>query len=227
MNALPLASTRTSRHGRLITNNSSKSSKQPSLSQPRCISQIIHYRELFNLTLPTTLLVLFLVQEYTNCVGAIIHQPIAFASHKYSGAAVNWDTFKQESYALYYAVTQFNYYLRGKPFLMETDHRNLVWIETSHVPIVVRWRVLLQSFVFDVKHIPGKNNTVADWLSRMYPLPTIQSSLSTISTPLTIKNMFSAVHGGRSLHHEMCLPCSLSTISWPCYPSTCCSRSCV
>ena len=142
-----------------------------------------------------------LFQEYTNSEGTVIHQPIAFASHKYSGAAVNWDTFKQEAYALYYAVTQFNYYLRGKPFLMETDHRNLVWIETSHVPIVVRWRVLLQSFVFDVKHIPGKNNTVADWLSRMYPLPTTHSSLSAISTPLSIKNMFSAAHGGRSLHH--------------------------
>jgi hypothetical protein len=66
---------------------------------------------------------------------------------------------------------------------------------------VVRWRVLLQSFVFDVKHIPGKNNTVADWLSRMYPLPTPQPTLSAISTPLTITDMFSAVHGGRSLHY--------------------------
>ena len=74
-----------------------------------------------------------LFQEYTDSNGTVIHQPIAFASHEYSGAAVNWDTFKQEAYALYYAVTQFNYYLRGKPFLMETDHRNLVWIETSVV----------------------------------------------------------------------------------------------
>ena len=142
-----------------------------------------------------------LFQEYTNSEGAIIHQPIAFASHKYSGAAVNWDTFKQEAYALYYAVTQFNYYLRGKPFLMETDHRNLVWIETSQVPIVVRWRVLLQSFVFNVKHIPGKTNSVADWLSRMYPTPITQPSLSAISTPISIKSIFNTVHGGRSLHH--------------------------
>jgi hypothetical protein len=28
-------------------------------------------------------------------------------SHKYSGAAVNWDTFKQEAYPIYYAVTTF------------------------------------------------------------------------------------------------------------------------
>ena len=112
-----------------------------------------------------------LFQEFINPQGSLIHQPIAFASHKYSGAAINWDTFKKEAYGLYFAVTQFSYYLRGKPFLLETDHRNLVWIETSQVPIVVRWRVLLQSYVFEIKHIPGKDNTVADWLSRMHQLP--------------------------------------------------------
>jgi RNase H-like domain found in reverse transcriptase len=142
-----------------------------------------------------------LFQEFTDTNGAIVHQPIAFASHKYSGAAVNFDTFKQEAYALYFSIIQFAYYLRGKPFLLETDHRNLVWIERSQVPIVVRWRVLLQSYIFEVRHIPGKDNTVADWLSRMYPIPTASPLLSSISTPLTISDMFNAVHGGRSLHH--------------------------
>ena len=80
-----------------------------------------------------------LFQEFTNPQGKFIHQPIAFASHKYSGAAINWDTFKKEAYASYFAVTQFRYYLRGKQFLQETDHRKLVWIETSQVPIVVLW----------------------------------------------------------------------------------------
>ena len=79
-----------------------------------------------------------LFQIYSDSNGAV-HQPIAFASQKFSGAAVNWDTFKQEAYALYYAVVQFNYYLRGKSFVIETDHRTLVWIESIQVPIVVRW----------------------------------------------------------------------------------------
>ena len=95
-----------------------------------------------------------LFQEFTDSEDTNIHQLIiAVASHKYSGAAVNWDTIKKEAYALYYAVTQFGYYLRGKPLLLETDQRNLVWIETSQLPIVVRWRVLPQSYVFTVKHI--------------------------------------------------------------------------
>ena len=141
-------------------------------------------------------------QIYSDSNGAV-HQPIAFASHKFSGAAVNWDTFKQEAYALYYAVVQFNYYLRGKLFVIETDHRNLVWMESSQVPIVVCWRLLLQSFIFEVRHIPGKDNTFADWLPRMYP-PSIglPSLISLAATDLpNLLEMFYSDHGHRSLHH--------------------------
>jgi hypothetical protein len=144
-----------------------------------------------------------LFQEFTNAQKAIIHQPIAFVSHKFSGAAVNWDTFKQEAFALYFAVSKLSYYLRGKEFLLETDHRNLLWIEASQVPIVVRWRVLLQSFNFTVKHIPGTDNSVADWLSRMYPTtPTTHITTNTaMNSYPPLSDMFSSVHGGRNLHH--------------------------
>jgi hypothetical protein len=141
-----------------------------------------------------------LFQEYLDSTGTVIHQPIAFVSHKFSGAAVNWDTFKQEAFALYFGVSKLSYYLRGKEFLLETDHRNLLWIESSHVPIVVRWRVLLQSFTFKLKHIPGKENLVADWLSRMYPLSS-DATIASITEKPSLQDMFQAVHGGRSLHH--------------------------
>jgi hypothetical protein len=55
---------------------------------------------------------------------------------------------------------------------MLTDHRNLVWIETSIVPKVIRIRLFLQTFDFVVMHIPGKDSVFANWLSRMhYPDP--------------------------------------------------------
>ncbi len=37
------------------------------------------------------------------------------------------------------------------------------------MPKIVRMRVFLQSFKFDVAHVKGKENVFADWLSRMYP----------------------------------------------------------
>jgi hypothetical protein len=55
-----------------------------------------------------------------------------------------------------------------KPFVLETDHNNLLWMEASAVPKVIRWRIYLQSFTFMLRHIPGKQNLVADWLSRAH-----------------------------------------------------------
>jgi hypothetical protein len=56
----------------------------------------------------------------------------------------------------------------GKRFILETDHANLVWIEKSTVPKIVRWRMFLQSYDFLIRHIPGKQNIIADFFSRLY-----------------------------------------------------------
>ena len=77
-----------------------------------------------------------LFQERPDQFGVIVHEPIGFASQKFSSIAARWDAFKKEAYAAFYGVQHFSYYLRCKPFLLETDHRNLLWIEKSEVPIV-------------------------------------------------------------------------------------------
>ena len=98
--------------------------------------------------------------------GTVQHQPIAFSSKRFSDPATKWDAYKREAFAIYHAVQSFSWYLRGKSFVVETDHRNLQWIETSLSPIVCRWRALLQAFDFVIRHIPGRDNKVADWMSR-------------------------------------------------------------
>lgn len=98
------------------------------------------------------------------------HQPIAFASKKFSPQAQKWSTIEQEAFGIYFAVHHFAYYLRCKDFVIETDHNNLIWIEASLVPKVIRWRIYLQSFRFLIRHIPGKQNAVADWLSRLHAM---------------------------------------------------------
>jgi len=114
----------------------------------------------------------------TTGVGAVLLQrladgtlqPIIFISEKFSGPASRWSTIKQEAYAIKWAVDKLAYYLHCKFFVIETDHQNLVWIEQSTVPIIQRWRIALQSFNFLLRHIPGKHNSTADWLSRLFNL---------------------------------------------------------
>lgn len=95
-------------------------------------------------------------------------QALAFLSQKFSDAATRWTTIEQEAYGLYYSVHKLQHLLRGKHFTLETDHANLQWMESSEVPKIIRWRIFLQSFDFTLRHIPGKDNKVADYLSRYF-----------------------------------------------------------
>ena len=150
--------------------------------------------------------VLFQLERLPN--GTVINQPISFSSKRFSPSARNWDTFKKEAYAIYSSVNSFSYYLRGKSFVVETDHRNLQWIEMNQSPIVIRWRNLLQSYHFVIKHIPGNENHVADFLSRMPepPTTTIESSNLQLVEPIepihypSFEQIMSEVHGNEALH---------------------------
>ena len=109
-----------------------------------------------------------LLQQKSLDDGSTQSQPIAFVSKKFSEQAQRWATIEQEAFGIYYAVKQLAYYLVGKAFVIETDHNNLVWMEASMVPKIMRWRVYLQSFNFQIRHIPGSKNWLADWLSREF-----------------------------------------------------------
>ena len=97
-------------------------------------------------------------------------QVIGIVSHKFSSTAALWATIEQEGYGIFFGVKKFSYYLIGKEFIVETDHNNLRWMEASEVPKIIRWRIYLQSFNFKIRHIKGKDNTVADALSRLFLL---------------------------------------------------------
>jgi hypothetical protein len=103
------------------------------------------------------------------------HQPIMFWAHKFSGAASNWDIHKKEAYSIYGTVRKAEHLLRGKKFIIENDHLNLLYMESNDTPIIARWRIYLQSFMFLLRHIPGKQNIVADWMSRMYVMSSSHS----------------------------------------------------
>ena len=72
-----------------------------------------------------------------------------------------------ELYAFVYCVKILAPYLLGKLFTVRTDHRNLVYLASSSVPKLVRWRVILSEYRFLIEHIPGAQNVVADGLTRV------------------------------------------------------------
>ena len=130
-----------------------------------------------------------LLQIQVSSDGTLIHQPLGFASAKLSDPATRWPIYEKELYSIVFGVKHFDYELRCKKFVIETDHRNLQWMENSVVPKVMRWRIYLSSFNFMIRHIPGKLNKVADWQSRMYHVRD------------DVSDILSQVHGKRMGHH--------------------------
>jgi hypothetical protein len=101
-----------------------------------------------------------------------IIQPIMFLSSAFSPAARKWSTIEKECYACFFCVKSMDYYLRCKPFLLLTDHNNLLWMQSSVVPKIMRWYVYLQSFVYTVDHVAGtKIASLISCHASMYTYP--------------------------------------------------------
>jgi hypothetical protein len=107
--------------------------------------------------------------------------PIAFMSKTLTESQIkNWTTTEKEAYAIVVAFEKFEYLLRDVRFLLRTDHRNLTFLNDSYKGRVIRWKLAIQEYNFAVEHIPGKDNIVADALSRDLPNNTTVNSVETL-----------------------------------------------
>lgn len=97
--------------------------------------------------------------------------PIAYASRALTPTESKYAQIEKEALALTYACERFQEYLIGKPFHLHTDHKPLVPIFSTksleELPLrVQRFRLRLLRFQFTISHIPGKELSTADTLSR-------------------------------------------------------------
>ena len=96
-------------------------------------------------------------------------QPVAFMSQKLTGAQLNWDTREKEFYALFQACMHWRHYLHSdQPFTLLSDHDSLKYHKTMpHLSgRLARWIEKMAEFNYDIQHIAGVKNIVADALSR-------------------------------------------------------------
>ncbi len=98
--------------------------------------------------------------------------PIAFASTTLSPAERNYAINEREALCVLWACEHWEKLLLGRPFLIRTDHASLTTLLTQHTSRrksakFTRWRERLSEFDYDVMHIKGENNVIADFLSRL------------------------------------------------------------
>ena len=68
-----------------------------------------------------------------------------------------------------WGITKFRPYLAGKPFILQTDHQPLAYINKTKYQNdrIMRWALAVQGYDYTVQDIPGKDNVEADYLSRV------------------------------------------------------------
>lgn len=99
-------------------------------------------------------------------------KPIAYFSEKLSGPSLNYSTYDKELYALVRTLETWHHYLWPKEFFIHSDHESLKHIKSQaklnrrHA----KWVEFIETFPYVIKHNKGKENVIADALSRRYTM---------------------------------------------------------
>lgn len=105
-------------------------------------------------------------------IGAVLVQdsrPIAFYSQGLSERNKALSVYERELLALVSAVQKWRPYLLGRHFVIKTDHHSLKYLLEQRIttPSQQKWLVKLLGYDYTTDYKKGKENIVADALSRM------------------------------------------------------------
>ena len=112
-----------------------------------------------------------------SCIGACLTQisddgiekPIYFLSHRLSKTQTRWSTIEREAYAIYFALNKLDMYLHNSNFVIKTDHKPLKYLFDSPIQNkkIALWALSLSGYNCTIEYIKGKENVLADMLSRL------------------------------------------------------------
>ncbi|KAN0022925.1 hypothetical protein ACTFIU_005666 [Dictyostelium citrinum] len=107
-----------------------------------------------------------------NGIGGVMLQdgkPVCFYSRSLNDAEKKYSVTEKECLAVVECVKYFKSYINGRKVTIITDHQPLKYILTGKfTDRIVKWSMLLQEVDFQIVYRPGKENFLADTLSR-YP----------------------------------------------------------
>ena len=98
-------------------------------------------------------------------------QPIGFFSRKLSEGERKYSAYDRELLAAYASMKYFRHLLEGRIFTVFTDHKPLTFAFQQNLdkasPRQARQLDFIGQFTTDIQHIAGKDNVVADCMSRL------------------------------------------------------------
>jgi hypothetical protein len=104
-------------------------------------------------------------------IGDVLMQnkhPLAYESRKLMGPELLYIIYDKEMLAIMHALAKFRQYLVGARFVVKSDQNSLKYIleQKDLNERQQKWVSKIQAYDFDIEFVKGKNNAVADALSR-------------------------------------------------------------
>jgi len=101
-------------------------------------------------------------------------QLTAYASRTLKKPERNYAQMDKEALAIIFGLRKFYQFLYGRKFTIVTDHKPLISLFNHHRqmpevmnPRMLRWKLILSAYDYDIQHRPGKQMQNADALSRL------------------------------------------------------------
>ena len=99
-------------------------------------------------------------------------RPVAFFSRCLQGSELRYPSIEKEAQAIIEAIRRWRHLLTNRHFLLKTDQKSVAFMfDRRHRgkiknDKILRWRMELSCYSFDIIHQPGRENIAADTLSR-------------------------------------------------------------
>lgn len=93
---------------------------------------------------------------------------LGYYSKRLTSTEERYSIVEKELYAIIKSLENFRELIQGFHIIIFTDNMNIIYHTKNITKRIHRWKVLMNEFNFDLKHISSKENTVADLLSRQF-----------------------------------------------------------
>ena len=112
-------------------------------------------------------------------------RPFAYFSGTFTVQNKSWCTTEKEVYAILKSVQCFDYYLQGTKCTLHYNHKplKLFLYRGMKIAKLDRWVMLLQEYDITFVHIKGKDNILADTISRLCILDIYDNAIETQHSP--------------------------------------------
>ena len=128
--------------------------------------------------------------------------PVMYLSRRLRPPERNYSVVEREAPAIYWCIRKLEVYLYGRPFILKTDHKPLLHLQSAERlnPRLKRWALYLSLFRFRAEHVEGGENHTPDLLSHLTPAPGFRqegSALALADTQEYLRSLF-RIQGAQS-----------------------------